>query len=746
MVPDDCDRQTTPLQSPNGPCGDQDPQATASYPPGACSPPSATVGDSQSNSGARFEFLTAPQDAGEYGWLAHYRVLTLLGEGGMGLVFLAEDSLLSRPVALKVIRPQIADTPGIAQRFTREARATAAIKHDHIVTIYQVGQERGVPFLAMEYLKGISLAHWLERGHSPSADVVLRIGREIAAGLSAAHRHGLIHRDIKPANIWLEAPSGRVKILDFGMARSEREDVEITRSGTVMGTPAYMSPEQARGEPVGVGSDLFSLGCVMYRLCTGRLPFEGESVMAVLTALSTTMPRHPRVWRSELPPALDELVMRLLAKAPADRPQSAEVVVKEIRAIERELHAGRQKAELSAATPLTSVVGPTNQAARRFAAETSPTQRPSTPQAGRRALGITAALLAALATMAVVGFVFATPRESKVRIIAAGPTSDLVDDQLALAPIMTPKSGDSRTAQLVASPHRLSLRADRGAVAEPGPVTGLDLPHSKAATKPGLTHTPEVSQHEEQPGKPAVSSVRKMGDDLPTVSIADDGRMPDGLARTAPAKEVWGDAVDPDGDCKFELEPHEDKVRIVIPGKPHILSAEFGRVNAPRMLRDIKGDFDVSVRVDGTSHPGGKATTGLYSPYHGAGLLIWQDPENYVRLEIAAELQHGKPRPYVNFEYRKDGALAVTSGIKNPDGWNQLRLRRRGDEIHASFGPDGVRWTSFTPLTAKLNDRLKVGVAAINSSSKPLTAELEALEVLERPRAGGDPKTGGLKP
>jgi regulation of enolase protein 1 (concanavalin A-like superfamily) len=164
------------------------------------------------------------------------------------------------------------------------------------------------------------------------------------------------------------------------------------------------------------------------------------------------------------------------------------------------------------------------------------------------------------------------------------------------------------------------------------------------------------------------------------------------------------------------------------------------------MLRDIKGDFDVSVRVDGTSHPGGKATTGLYSPYHGAGLLIWQDPENYVRLEIAAELQHGKPRPYVNFEYRKDGALAVTSGIKNPDGWNQLRLRRRGDEIHASFGPDGVRWTSFTPLTAKLNDRLKVGVAAINSSSKPLTAELEALEVLERPRAGGDPKTGGLKP
>ena len=197
-------------------------------------------------------------------------------------------------------------------------------------------------------------------------------------------------------------------------------------------------------------------------------------------------------------------------------------------------------------------------------------------------------------------------------------------------------------------------------------------------------------------------------------------------------KENWGDAVDPDGDCKFELEPRENKVRIIVPGKTHILSAEIGRVNAPRILRDIKGDFDVIVRVAGTSHPGGKATTTVYPPYHGAGLLIWQDQENYVRLEIAADLQHGKAAPYVNFEHRKDGALAASSGITNTDGSNHLRLRRRGDEIYASFGPDGLRWTSFSPLTAKLNDRLKVGVAAINSSTKPLTAEFEGFDVLER--------------
>ena len=233
---------------------------------------------------------------------------------------------------------------------------------------------------------------------------------------------------------------------------------------------------------------------------------------------------------------------------------------------------------------------------------------------------------------------------------------------------------------------------------------------------------------------------------MPTVSIADPGRAAEGRAQAAREKGPWGDAVDPDGDSRFELEPREDLVRIIVPGKPHLLSAEIGHVNAPRLLRDIKGDFDVVVRVAGTGNPGGKATTTVYSPYHGAGLLIWQDQENYVRLEIAADLQHWKPRPYVNFEYRKDGALATSSGIANKDGSNYLRLKRRDDEIVASFGPDGLRWTSFAPLLVKLNNRLKVGVSAINSSTKPLTAEFEGLEAMEKTVAGTDPKTGKPDP
>jgi serine/threonine protein kinase/regulation of enolase protein 1 (concanavalin A-like superfamily) len=746
MIPDNSDRQTPPLPSRNGLGGAQDPEETGSYTPAASWPPTATVSGGPSTSHERFDFLGSPRAAGECGWLAHYRVLRLLGKGGMGLVFLAEDSLLARPVALKVIRPEIADAHGIAQRFTREARATAAIKHDHIVTIYQVGQENGVLFLAMELLTGLSLAQRLDRGQIPSVELVLRIGREIAAGLSAAHRHGLIHRDIKPANVWLEAPSGRVKILDFGMARSVHEDLEITRSGAVMGTPAYMAPEQARGEPVGAASDLFSLGCVIYRLCTCRLPFEGDSVMAVLTALSTSTPRRPRDWRNELPPALDELVSRLLAKDPADRPESAEIVVKEIRTIERALFAERQKAERSAATPFSVGAESTRPAPPQTAEKANWPQAAARPRNRRRTIAITATVLAALMATAVVCFVFAPLSKSNVAIVAAGPTSDPAYVHGARAPFMTPNTEVAPTAHPVAGPEQLSPQVDRGAVSEPSPVTGLDVPRTKAATKPDLPHAPEVSQQADQPAEPVATSVRKIGADLPTVSAADEGQGPELQTRTARGKEAWGDAIDPDGDCKFELEPREDKARIIVPGKAHILSAEIGRVNAPRILRDIKGDFDVSVRVAGTDHPAGKATTSQYSPYHGAGLLIWQDPENYVRLEIATDLQHGKARRYVNFEYRRDGALAATSGLKNSDNSYHLRLRRRGDEINASFGPDGVRWNSFPPLTAKLKDRLKVGVAAINSSTKTLTAELEALVVSQRPEAGADLQTGGLNP
>jgi serine/threonine protein kinase len=302
-----------------------------------------------------YVFLAPPQEPGEIGRLGPYRVLKLLGAGGMGLVFQAEDPRLQRPVALKVMRPDLAASPRSRERFLREARAAAALRDDHVVTVYQVDEDWGVPFLAMELLEGETLEARLRReGPLPLAEV-LRLGREAAEGLAAAHGRGLVHRDVKPANIWLEdrsrkrpacelapepasethaATGCRVKLLDFGLARAASGSDPGTQPGVIVGTPQYMAPEQARGEAVDARSDLFSLGCVLYDLATGQPPFRGKDTLAVLSALATEQPLPPHELRPELPPALSDLVMRLLAKNPAGRPPDAEVVARSLRALE----------------------------------------------------------------------------------------------------------------------------------------------------------------------------------------------------------------------------------------------------------------------------------------------------------------------------------------------------------------------------------------------------------------------------
>jgi len=242
----------------------------------------------------------------------------------MGVVFLAEDPHLKRLVALKVMRPSLAASADFHRRFLREAQLAAAIEHEHIVPVYQTGEDRGVPFLAMKLLRGETLEDRLRRvgGRLPLSEV-LRIGREIAEGLAAAHAQGLIHRDIKPANVWLEEGRGRVKIVDFGLARGTGNDAHFTQAGAVIGTPAYMAPEQANGEEVDARCDLFSLGAVLYRTGTSTLPFGGKDTLSVLSALATQTPAPPHRLVPSLPRTFSGLVMRLLAKDPADRPQSA---------------------------------------------------------------------------------------------------------------------------------------------------------------------------------------------------------------------------------------------------------------------------------------------------------------------------------------------------------------------------------------------------------------------------------------
>ena len=260
------------------------------------------------------------------GRIGGFRVLRLLGEGGMGMVFEAEDCRLGRRVAVKVMKPEAARDEEGRRRFLREARAAAAVEHDHVVPVLQVGEEAGVPFLVMPLLRGESLEARLRAVPKLPAAEAAAVGREVALGLAAAHAARLIHRDIKPSNLWLEPrPDGgvRARVLDFGLARPAEGDERLTRPDAVLGTAGYMAPEQARAEPADARADLFALGCVLYRMVTGQAPFRGKTLSAVLSAGATHHPPPPRDLDPSMPAPLSDLVMRLLSKDPAGRPASA---------------------------------------------------------------------------------------------------------------------------------------------------------------------------------------------------------------------------------------------------------------------------------------------------------------------------------------------------------------------------------------------------------------------------------------
>jgi serine/threonine protein kinase len=278
-------------------------------------------------------FLQPTRTGDDIGRLGSYRLLSVLGTGGMGMVFQAEDIHLRRPVAVKVMKPDLAKDSSARQRFLREARACAGLHSDYVVTIHQVGEDCNVPYFAMEFLEGMSLERWLKTDRKLSIPQVVRLGYQIAQGLAAVHAAGLVHRDIKPANIWLDKTSGRAKILDFGLARNLTEHINLTLTGTLVGTPAYMSPQQAKGETIDHRSDLFSLGSLLYRLLAGRLPFRGDTMMEVLCAVAMETPRPIREQNPAVPAELETLVVQLMEKDPDKRPQSADEVFKRLRAM-----------------------------------------------------------------------------------------------------------------------------------------------------------------------------------------------------------------------------------------------------------------------------------------------------------------------------------------------------------------------------------------------------------------------------
>jgi serine/threonine protein kinase len=271
------------------------------------------------------DLLAPSQKPGSLGRLDHYEVLEIVGRGGMGVVLKGFDEKLHRVVAIKVMARDLAASATARKRFTREARAAAAVSHDHVVTIHAVEDGYRPPYLVMQFVEGVSLQEKLDNQGVLGLKETLRIGLQTAQGLAAAHRQGLVHRDIKPANILLENGVERVKITDFGLARAV-DDAGLTQSRVITGTPMYMSPEQAAGQAVDHRSDLFSFGSVLYAMCTGEPPFGAGGTHGVIRRVIEDAPRPIPELNPQTPAWLCDLVGRLHAKDPADRPESAQEV------------------------------------------------------------------------------------------------------------------------------------------------------------------------------------------------------------------------------------------------------------------------------------------------------------------------------------------------------------------------------------------------------------------------------------
>src|SRR3954454_7120361 len=276
-----------------------------------------------------------------------YTVLQRIGSGGMADVWLADDSHLQRQVALKVLHARFAQDREFVERFRREAEAAAGLQHPNVVAVFDRGEVDGTYYIAMQYLEGRTLKQLIDAGLSPEQAVGLI--RQVLEGARFAHRHGVVHRDLKPQNVIVDA-DGKATVTDFGIARAGVS--EITQAGSVMGTPHYLSPEQAQGFEVTAVSDLYSIGVMLYEALTGRVPFEADSAVAIAMKQVSQAPQRPSSINPQISPALDAVVMRALEKEPGQRFQTSDAFIAALDAALKDPGVGRGTAAFPAAPPI----------------------------------------------------------------------------------------------------------------------------------------------------------------------------------------------------------------------------------------------------------------------------------------------------------------------------------------------------------------------------------------------------------
>ncbi len=422
--------------------------------------------------------------------LGRFEIASVLGQGAMGVVYLAHDPDIDRPVAIKTIHPEAARGESAAEieaRFLKEAKLAGRLQHPNIVTVFDVGRDRDLYFIAMEYVEGRPLTRYLGRGEELTLSAKVAIIRQAAEALAHAHERDVVHRDVKPGNI-LIAKDGRVKVTDFGIGKfASATSSDMTRTGQMIGSPAYMSPEQIRGEKIDGRSDLFSLGVVLYELLTGTRPFPGESITTLVYQILHTEPRDPREIRSDLPMATRDVMVRLLAKQTERRPADAHEFIRELRRIEK----FQRESEM---TRRAVVASPAPGAGASAVADKAPPSLPGSkivtepapappPPSSRRGLERTIFLLAGAAIAAAVLFclVYRQPRAA-VPVAAvpvppaaaptsptAAPTSEAVVSEPTPALLPTP-GPDAAADATVGATRLVDTPVPRPTRARPSPV------------------------------------------------------------------------------------------------------------------------------------------------------------------------------------------------------------------------------------------------------------------------------------
>jgi len=408
--------------------------------------------------------------------LGNYQIIQEIGRGGMAVVYRAFQPSLRRYVAIKVLPEYLQVDPEFVARFQREARAAAQLSHPNVVTIYDVGEQAGVHYIAMEYLEGGSLLDRLARGPLRSGEA-LQIVEQVGSALDFAHSHGLIHRDIKPANILFSADN-RPKVTDFGIARAG-DTSRLTRAGTMLGTPEYMSPEQAEGRPVDYRADLYALGVILYEMLTGRVPFHADTPHAIVYALIHQPPPPPRQLRPDLPPAVEAVLLKALAKRPNDRFQRGADMATALRGAAALPPVAAPRAAVDMRHGLPAIVAaPAGSLSQGQDSGRGRGKPPVTPVPVRKkgqplvwilvgVVGVLAVVLAVLLALAVTGGL----KEGSVAAITV-----VVTDELPASPVST----ESIIIQVVTS----SPTEGGGAPTEQPPATGVIVPTAEQVETP----------------------------------------------------------------------------------------------------------------------------------------------------------------------------------------------------------------------------------------------------------------------